>query len=380
MAYKLDREKAVAALQFVFDRRDERFLTELYQYAALHARVSQPEILQLWHGFKPLACLDTDVLIDLLKFCIEKHGGIGRFQDYILEEDSGKNKLEYISTIQNPKTKYAVRQWLNAFDATIVETYGKDLPQVTRQEAIAGLTALQDVSVSSLRQALTVARNYCDWCIKNGKYGGAAANPFRDIAAGDIPIEDWVRQNVIPDDKALSSGIRAQFTIDDGYLAPVILVLAWMGFTMKEMLSIRKEEVSTLEGTIAGRTVPGPLRDIISSYAAADIVYRENGFGAVQYQAEDLGYFLKRMVSKPSGKQLRLLDLNNAQARLERLNYSRVYLSGKLSALRIKEGTTGALMESDFAETFHLDRGATSYLSRLKDKRRLYAAYRSVYG
>ena len=379
MIYELNTEKSRAAIQYVISKQDDILLQKLYQYCGNNKLLEQGEVLKLWYGFEDIGSLQPIVLSEVLKFCIDHAGyDLGRYEDYLVEGNIEKIRSEYLETIKNTKTKYATVQWLNALDEVITNTTGVDLPQVSIDEAIDGMTKLPDVSVSSLRQALSIARSYCEWCLKNNKYD-IKTNPFKKISIDDIPLETWVERNVIRDVYSLSSMIKRQYPLDEGYLAPIAMCFAWMGFTDKEILQIKNEDVDKINGTVLGKPIPQPLRDIIFIYSNVDVVYRKNGFGVVRYEAQDIGLYIKRLSVKENKGKLQLSDLRNAMTQVSWTSLNRIRISSVLNRLYQHEQKSGHLFEEDYAHAFNLNREATSFLARLKEKRLIYEAYKNVY-
>lgn len=365
MIYKLDRARAVAYILKIISEKDDNVLQNMYRHFKDAGAIPQEEILKLWHGFTSVDTLKDKEIEELLQFCLSTSAS-NEYQDFLIEVDTSPIKIKYIDSIKNKKTQYAVRQYLEVFTEKIESVYHKDLCQLSKKEALNGLSNLPNASVASLRQALTVARGYCNWCIENHEFDGQANNIFKRIKVGDIPLEPWIKDNVVKDANELMARIENTIPINQGFVAPVAAALAWMGFDIETSTQLKNADVNIFDRNINGKKIPQELLPVFVSYSNSSDTDLDDPY-------------LKRKRKKDKKIPFRNVDISNIMKVFGSLNYGNIMLSSSLFALYEIEKKKGAVSQEDYVAIFGLNTSATSFLSYLKDKKRLYEAYKSVY-
>lgn len=366
MIRDLNRGAAIEAISSVVKEQDDAILQEMYRY--LEGEIDQTDILLIWHGLKPLENLSDRAIRGILKF-LESKGKIGEYLDFFVEIDTSPIKKEFLSSIENEKTRSMVASNLELLTENIESVYQKDLCQLSLSEAIDGLKNLPALNVSALNTILSSARKYCKWCEENGKFNNSAQNPFKKIKTRDIPLEPWIEKNVVKSPLELYLKINGVVPFDCGYLAPVVVVLAWMGFKNEECIRLKMEEVDLFDKTIKGKIIPDEFIPIIAAY-----------YHFVEDMESENGVFLRHhLINRVFGRPFKNVDISNAFCVYQDLTFYNVRVSSQLYALYLAERAGIKLDQHKIAEMFDLNVSATDFISVVKNKQALYNAYKKVY-
>lgn len=328
---KLNRENAIRAIQSVIDEQDNDLLQRIYQDEALGKVLDQADIFKMWHGFLKVEDLPDYVLSGLVDFL--------RFNDPTLFEYIDYTYLiqEYLETIENEKTQYQTKMRLLRVVKGASAMFGKDLPEISKEEAIDIAEAMmEDTSPATIYRNLLCAKNFCAWCIENQKYPDAQNN-FKKLPK--ISMESWVKRKLVKDDIDLLLKMKAVVPFNEGYAGPVLLALAWLGFSRTEVLQIKNEDVNLLHKTVCGVAISEPLWDIFLQYEGGEHIVTL-GQSHVAWKQEDLGYYIKRSVLTPMGKPFD--DLALAKATLQvGYTFENIALSKHLYNIYQQEISTG---------------------------------------
>lgn len=366
MILGLNREKAKSAIYRLIELQDNETLQSIYRKISNGTPISTSTVLKVWNKIESLDSLDDDELEGLLKLCLSVSES-GSYEEYCAEVDTSPIKKAYLETISGPKAKVAAMQFLELFTEKIESVYHKDLCCLSYSEAVDGLSRLPNLNTMTLRKALTVARGYCKYCVDNGKFKGKAINSFKNISVEDVPIDTWVRKHIAKDPADLVSRIENVISVDEGYVAPVALVLAWMKFSLDQCVEIREKDIDLFHKTICGVPIPEELIQIVVSYANATFVSDEDSFFLKKTQ--------KRKKKTPCNKSYiaTVLSVMNG------FSYRNAVMSSILYDLHKKETIFGRVNKQDIVNMFDLKPDSTSFNSYLNDKRRLYDVYRKIY-
>lgn len=364
MIFGLNREKAEDAIYRLIELSDNETLQKIYHNISDSNTLTTLMVLKIWNGIEPLSSLDDIELEELLRLCLTE-SKLGSYEDYCVEIDTSPIKKAYIETISGSKAKISSMQFLELFTEIIESVYHKDLCQLSHDEAVEGLSKLPNLSAMTLRRALAVARGYCKYCVDNGEFKGKAINSFKGISVADVPIDAWVIKYIAKDPVDLVSRIERVIPIDSGYVAPAALVFAWMKFSLDECTRIKEKDVDLFRKTICGKQIPEEMVPIIASYVNAT------------FDGDDEGFFfrMRRKKGAPYSKTYIATALNVMNG----FSYGNAVMSSTLYDLHIRENDSGRVTKQDIIEGFNLNPTTTSFNSYLKDKIRLYSAYKRIY-
>lgn len=366
MIFGLNREKAKDTISGLIEFQDNEILQKIYRQISGTGALSTSTVLKVWNKIEPLDSLDDVELDELLKLCLAA-SGIGDYESYCVEIDTSPIKRGYIETIDGPKAKVAAMQFLELFTEVIESVYHKDLCQLSYDEAVEGLSRLPNLNAMTLRKALTVARGYCKYCVDNGEFKGKAINSFKAISVEDVPIDTWVMRHIAKDPVDLIARIENVIPIDGGYVAPVALVLAWMKFSLDECVNVREKDVDLFHKTICDKLIPEELIPIVVSYA--------NG----TFDGNDDSSFFKKTQKRKKGAPYDKANIATALKVMNGFSFGNAVMSSTLYDLYKMETDSGKVTKQDIINGFNLNPNTTSFNSYLKDKQRLYSAYKKIY-
>lgn len=366
MAYILKREKAISAVEDVIKQQDNDLLQRLYVDEPLVKYIGQAEIFKLWHGFIPVDSLSDKSLTKLLQFFgynhDEYHEQIN--YSYLIEE--------YANTIENQNTRYLTQNSLKNFAVEAEKKFFNDLPLMTRDEAEMLVDyLLTNSSPATLQRAVTKVAAFCDWCIENQKIPGAVNN-FKRMKK--ITYEPWVQRCLVRDAYDLEQRFqKIGLVYNEGRPAPILLALAWMGFTRTEVLDIKNEDVDLFKMTVCERDIPKSFAELFLRYegGSREIVLGNNSFEMIQ---EDLGYYVKRQVRSPNGLRFDDTALVNSIFDVP-FSYENIWLSGMLYRLYDYERDSGEpVTDTQISDVFQVT--STGANTRYKQ---IYAAYKKCF-
>ena len=363
---KLVRDNAIRAIEEVVANQDNDLLQRIYQDEAISKLIDQISIFKIWHGFSKVDDLSDDAiacLIDFLHF--EDTSKLFEYVDY------SYLYREYVDSIENKSTRYQTQQRLSKVVRGASAMFHKDLPEISRQEAVDIAEAmLADTSPTTIYRNILSASGFCEWCIANQKYPGAQ-NGFKNLPK--VSVDNWVKQKLVKDDIALMIKIRSTIPLNEGYAEPVLLSLAWMGFSRQEVLKIKNEDVKILDMTVCDTPIPGSLMDVFYQYDDG-VRVAPCGKQMLEWYQEDLGYYLKRLVCAPLGKPFDEAALAGSISKTG-YTFENVSLSRQLYDIYHKELSTGEQTSiSGMASDMHVSENS------VRDRYfEMYKSYKSLF-
>lgn len=366
MAYVLKREEALQAVSEVIQQQDNDVLQSMYQDESVLTVLSQADIFKLWHGFLPLDSLSDECIRVLMTFFRIDFLKYHEYKDYSCLVD------EFVESIENKNTRYLTKNSLSHWVKLADQVYKKDLPELNRDEVMSLIDAMMETSSpTTIRNAVSKASSFCDWCIKNEKYPNAQNN-FKAMTR--ISYEPWVEKNLVKDDVDLVCRLnRAGFLFDEGNPAFPLLALAWMGFDRRQVLEIKNEDVNALRHRVFDQDIPKVFWEIFLKYNGGS-TFVPCGETAIELKQEDLGYFIKRLVRTPSGNRFDDTAIVNTLYDTK-FSYDNIWLSGIMYRLYQYEQQELQPINNEMLQSvFQVKSSAT--LTRYKQ---IYRAYKSIY-
>ena len=213
-------------------------------------------------------------------------------------------KLNYILT--RPESMRAnIKNFFEA-SAKDEEALGKDIACFSRDEFVAHIESLGFMEPDTLRGRLTNFAVYGDW------YDSLHPNTehhFRDYHVEDFPYAKLFKPLVIETPEKLCHKMEMVYPIDSGQPAMAALCLAWLGIDCGDAIKLRNEQVDTKNGQIISPTgevlvasMPECIREMLDVYSKTRSAERVQNRTFTVY-ADDIGFFIKRMISKQSSKE-----------------------------------------------------------------------------
>lgn len=213
-------------------------------------------------------------------------------------------KLNYILT--RPESMRANIK--NFFEASEKDEHalGKDIACFSRDEFAAHIESLGFMEPDTLRGRLTNFAVYGDWYVS---LHPNTEHHFRDYRVEDFPYANLFKPLVIETPEKLCHKIEMVYPLDSGQPAMAALCLAWLGIDCGDAIKLRNEQVDTKNGQIISPTgevlvasMPECIRKMLDVYGKTRSAERVQNRTFTVY-ADDIGFFIKRMVSKQSSKE-----------------------------------------------------------------------------
>lgn len=325
-------------IEAIVIKGDPDVLQDLYRKTQQSMHLTQSDIMKVWYGAKSLDSCSNEQLSELAAVL-----GIVSEENVALR---GGVKSDFIASLGDAaqvKTKVFFENMKNAENA-----HGCDLACMSKETLCEAISSLGYYNRGNARQAVVYPLNlYIKWRKEQGMQNA----PFWDtesITIEDIDISDAIRKKCVGSPEELFIKLKDAFPLDDGYMAPPALVLAWLGFTVPEMIDIEQGEVMNMSNTLRGRPVPPILRRILLGYARTVEVKRDNR--TANYYLEDIGYYLKRVTVKPNGKRIAPHNVFNAVNLAGIPNVQDVMMSGHYYRLAEREKESRITLEDVVAE------------------------------
>lgn len=185
------------------------------------------------------------------------------------------------------------------------ETLGKDIACFSLEELANYFESLGFMEPDTLRGRITTLSVYGDWY--KGLYPDAEPH-FRDYHVEDFPYAKLFAPLVTKSPEELCSKMLMAVPKDSAQPGVAALCFAWLGIDCGDAIILRHEQVDTKHGKIFSPTgevivssMPECIRDLLEVYEKTNVAERTQNrtFTVV---ADDIGYFIKKMVTKDSGR------------------------------------------------------------------------------
>lgn len=319
----LKREQAIEKIKGVIEAGDNDILQQIYTNDAIARHIAQVDIFKMWHGFKPVEELSTEALTALVDYLRLSLNEVYEYTDCSGWVD------EYLATIENPNTQYVTKTQLMNVVRRATEIYQKDLFELTKEEAATVADGMiSSISPATVKRCLNAAAAFCKWCITTGR-APAGLNSFYRMPMPTL--ETWVATHLIKDVEGLLLAFnRARNKMNATPIHPTYVIgcLAWMGFQRQTVLEIKNEDVSFFDEHVMGVPYPPYFRNYFRDYLGLnDLGEKMPADGVMtKYYQEDLGYFLKRVVSDPTGVKFDSMNLIKSLLPLG-YSYENIWLS-----------------------------------------------------
>lgn len=217
-------------------------------------------------------------------------------------------KEQYLSTRQ-PDVRVRHTQIFNQVSDLIEQPHHKDVTEASLDELRCGFTRFESIDVHAMGTILSAVRSYNRWA-------HSTSQPFTFTDAlevfderTDVDYTVGIRKYILPSPEALVSAVTRLYPIDEGYEVLPALIFAWLGVLVADCIRLKSDAVDferrlfTLpDGTICPNEIPEAFIEPLRVYSKTRTATR---FSQVEYPvfADDLGFFLKKMLPRSSKKQ-----------------------------------------------------------------------------
>ena len=178
--------------------------------------------------------------------------------------------------------------------------YGLDVSEWDREKLIKWFNSKGFIMPNTVRTTIGLIAVYADSVTQK--------HEIRSLHVGDIDYASGLKSIITKSPEELRAKIQMVYPLDSGRVAMPMLAFAWCGIPLSKMLTITNDEVNTINGTIRDSSnlfivssMPDPIREILNIYNNTRVIAREQNH-AFEATVDDIGYFLKKFLSKNSAK------------------------------------------------------------------------------
>ena len=229
---------------------------------------------------------------------------------------------------------------------------GKDIAEMTKEEAIETISAMDIREDSSLRSTLVSFKNYVKWCKDNSVFTNIPVG-FIDIKPTDINLSEGIKDILFKNEFDFLSTLKSLREFDQGYPEPPTLCLIWLGLKAKEVIALKdsninmKAQTVTINDEVVISGFSEAIAEVLQQYIDCKVAERDHRTGWRQVIKDySTDYFLKRMLprghlefGKPYGPSQISSSINRLNTKLEdngepaRLKPDNVWNSGRYNTL-----------------------------------------------
>lgn len=217
-------------------------------------------------------------------------------------------KEQYLSTRQ---TDVRVRhtQIFKQVSDLIEYPYNKDVLEASLDELRCGFSRFEAIDVHAMGTIISTVRSYNRWAhtTKQPFAFTDALEVFDERA--DIDYTVGIKKYIIPSPESLVSAFTMLYRIDEGYEVLPALIFAWVGVPSSECVRVKSDAVDfrkrllTLpDGSMCQNEIPEVFIEPLEVYAKTRTATRFVN-GEYPVYADELGFFLKKMLPRNSKKQ-----------------------------------------------------------------------------
>lgn len=336
----MNKQETVQFIQSIFDVGDPGVLRELIAKLKGSPNIKEADVPRLWYGLLPLSKLEAEALEEVAVALGAPPTPIEDVKQAFIDDQTRSTGLIYKSVFSSCKAAEL--------------SNGCDVAEFSREAVLNMIHELQMYNRASLRKILSCLKVYAGWRREK-----------------ELPTaEFWINAPIDIDELDLTAGMKAKcvgspadlfqilnnrLPLNEGYLAPVAAVLAWSGFTLAEMVEIKQDEVSDDGRLVRGVEIAPELAPILQAYKPLDAVTRER-LTVQTFVMENLGYFLKRLSLRPTGKRVDRMGISNAIQAAKIPTVVDLVSSGRYYKLYLMETNGQRVTGEQIADIFRIKR------------------------
>lgn len=194
-------------------------------------------------------------------------------------------KRRFLDSVTNADVLKACKSVFNSLEQ-IERKYQKDLIQLSEFEV---LNLADILELTNHRQVLNYRvglMSYLDWCENNSVFDNID-HGILSVLEPDMDLSSSISKLYFRDENDLVYSMKKVIDFDDGFLAPVIFCLAWIGLKRSEILQIKDSDVSMNDRSISlcngmvfrfNETVA----DVLQRYIICDVGHRDRKQGTYE--------------------------------------------------------------------------------------------------
>lgn len=191
--------------------------------------------------------------------------------DGMYNQEIKKRYLEFLRDQSSDKTAAAVF----AAAAETEERVKKDIAQFSKEDTDLFVSTLEIEELSKVYLIRSAIKKYLDWCRENEVFDGIQT-AILDGFTTNIDISGRIAKIAFRDENDLVFAMRKTREFDDGYAAPVVFALAWIGLLRPEIYELKDDEVDLPTMTVRGFIIPEKIGMVLSEFRNTREGLREN--------------------------------------------------------------------------------------------------------
>lgn len=355
----------IQRIQEIIDRQQDEDLQTLFQWA-FYAKISSALIIRIWYGQVNLRKQPPEI-IDFLSKALHVNDVINDTTEPEQEHEEAEDEPVELSRFRQNKLAFtedesvpvSARKRCNAIlrDLEALEVkYNKDIAEMSKEEFADVFSQIGVYNRQYISMTLNLLKHYFKWSLNTGR---PTHEYWTDgeIQADDIDLSVAIRQCCFASPESLYYHIVDQIDLDSMFAAPPLAVLAWMGFSVKEAIDIKNDEIDLARHEIRGRKIPNLLINIINRYyqVGDSIIEVPIHRGTRRMRVNDIGYFIKTKTAL-SAKQIPRFSVSSATTALSqcRISYKDIDMSARYYRLHEIERTR-RITKADICEVFEIE-------------------------
>lgn len=229
---------------------------------------------------------------------------------------------------------------------------GLDIAEMDEGQVWISMKNVNLMELSRLYTFNTIMNAYVKWCREN--------KIFQEVKDGALSVDssfdisDQIRSALFKDEAEFLSEMRRVCKVEDGFVEPVILALAWVGVTREEVFELLDSDVDldsrkiyNRDGDLVVQMYSDAISDLLQTYVHTNVGTRDHRTGyRTVIKDRSVPNFVKRFCSR-TAKELgtpmdrrscrtilyRVSKLYEALGNPARLTFENVWKSGRYHAL-----------------------------------------------
>lgn len=303
-------------------------------------------------------------------------------------------KEQYLNTRQ-ADVRVRQTQIFNQIEELIERPSNKDVAEASLDELCSGFSRFECIDLHAMGTITSAVRAYNRWAHSTNQPFAFtdALEAFSERTDVDYTI--GIRKYILPSPEALVSAVTRLYPIDAGYEVLPALIFAWLGVSCSDAIRLKSDAVdftrrqlTLLDGTIYPYEIPEVFWEPLLVYSKTRTATRFVN-GEYPVFADDLGFFLKKMLPRDSKRQGKPYEVAQISANItdfcyrceEQLhfrptfNYTTIMKSGVFYRLYQFEASGADLYAKENKQRVLTIAKKSSF----KDVMTIYEAYREVY-
>lgn len=216
-------------------------------------------------------------------------------------------KERYLETLNATTARY-VRGRFEYLGECFEEPLDRDILEVSKEDFCQRFNMEKRIDIDSVRVFIAAIRGYNDWAHRTNQQ-----LKFTDMIDSfdfrkDVDYTLGIKDCIQPSPEALIQHISKVYDLFEGFEVVPALIFAWLGFDINDAPRIKKEQVNfdariiyNMDGSVYQYNIPECFWEVLRVYAKTFTATRFIS-GSFPVYADDLGFFIKRMLPKGSKK------------------------------------------------------------------------------